>query len=259
MVLHQQEVAEAAGNLVPIGLHVLSGIRAGVALDGGFLVVHLHGDDGRIVLEGETGVGVHMAEKLPGVFLLQLDEPGVIHGIALHAVRDGTGIVQAVALQKGPGHQQVDVQVDALLLELGKEIVEAIQALGVEDAGRALVIVQQRGLFAAGPAAGPLSDGRVGGVEADHVHAHAGKARGQLLRILMGRCVGAGGDVEAQEAGAHAVLEIEMALLHAHKAVAARRGVQQMGKVQRAAVRLDGGNADVLFHLAPPIVILFFS
>ena len=189
-----------------------------------------------------------MAQKLPGVFLLQLDEPGVVHGVALHAGGDGAGVLQTVALEKGPGHDQVDVQVDALFLELGKEIVEAIQTLGVEDAGGALVIIQQRGLPAAGPVAGSLPDGSVGCVEADHVHAHAGKARGQLFRVLVGRSVGAGCNVEAQEAGALAVLKSKVAILHAHEAMAARRGVQQMGKIQCAAVRLYGGNTDVLFH-----------
>ena len=248
VIFHQQEVPEAAGNLVPIGLHLLARVRAGVPLDGALLVVHLHGHDRRIVLEGKAGVGVHMAEQLPGVFLLQLDEPCVVHGVALHAGGDGAGVLQTVALEKGPGHDQVDVQVDALFLELGKEIVEAIQTLGVEDAGGALVIIQQRGLPAAGPVAGSLSDGGVGRVEADHVHAHAGKARGQLLRVLVGRSVGAGGAVEAQEPGSLAVLKSKVALLHAHKAVAAGRLVQQVGEVQRAAVRLDGGNPDILFH-----------
>ena len=50
-VLFQQEVPEAAGYFIPIRLHVLALIRAGVAFDGRFLVVHLHGDDCRIVLE----------------------------------------------------------------------------------------------------------------------------------------------------------------------------------------------------------------
>ena len=248
MVLHQQKVPEAAGNLVPIGLHLLARVRAGVPLDGALLVVHLHGHDRRIVLEGKAGVGVHMAEQLPGVFLLQLDEPCVVHGVALHAGGDGAGVLQTVALEKGPGHDQVDVQVDALFLELGKEIVETVQPLGIEDAGGALVIVQQRGLPAAGPVAGALPDGSVGCVEADHVHAHAGKARGQLFRVLVGRSVGAGCNVEAQEAGALAVLKSKVAILHAHEAMAARRGVQQMGKIQCAAVRLYGGNTDVLFH-----------
>ena len=106
-------------------------------------------------------------------------------------------MLQTVPLEEGAGHDQVDVQVNALFLELGKEIVEAVKALGVEDAGRALVIVQQRRLPAAGPVAGSLSDGGVGRVEADHVHAHAGQTLRQLFRVLVGRGVGAGGDVEA--------------------------------------------------------------
>ena len=193
-----------------------------------------------------------MAQQLPGVLLLQLDEPLVVHGVPLHAGGNGAGVFQLVPLQKGAGHDQVDVQVDALFLELGEEVVEAVQPLRVEQAAGAFVVVQQRRFPAAGPVSDAVADGGVGGVKADHVHAHAGKALSQLLRVLVARRVGARGDIKAQESGALTVFKEEMPVLDADEAVLPGGRVQKMGEIQNAAVGFRGADADPLFHILPP-------
>ena len=85
-------------------------------------------------------------------------------------------------------------------------------------------------------------------MQADDVDAHRRKVFGQFFgRGVVGR-VGARGDVEAEESRAGAVLKIEVAVFGLDKAVLARRGVQQVGVVQRACKRLGHTDADVLFH-----------
>ena len=196
-----------------------------------------------------------MAEVGFGIFLLQLNEAGVVDGIALGAEREAAGIVQPVAFREVAGDQQIDVQIDALFLEFGGEIVEAIQTLRMEEAARALFIVQQRSFLAARPVSDALADRRVGRVHADHVHAQAGETLGQALGVLVSRGIGAGGNVETQETGACAVFKDEMTVLDADEAVLACRRVQQVGEVQNALIGLGHGNTKVLFHVAPPAML----
>ena len=92
-------------------------------------------------------------------------------------------------------------------------------------------------------------------MEADDVHAHAGKTLGQLLSVLVARRVGARGDVEAQEAGALPVFKEKVAVFHPDEAVLAGWRVQQVGEVQNALIGLGHGNTKVLFHVAPPEIV----
>ena len=184
-----------------------------------------------------------------GVLLLQLDQPPVYHGVALQAGTGLSGVVQAVPLLEGPGYNEVDVQVDAMLLELAPEVVEPVQPIRVESAGSAAFIVQQGGLPAGGPAARLVPDGGVGGVKADDIHPQAGEAGGQLVGGFMVWRVGAGGQVEPNKPGPCAIRKIEVAVLYGDVAVLAPRSVQQVGEIQSSHVGGGFVNGDMLFHV----------
>ena len=190
-----------------------------------------------------------MAKEFLGVLLLQLDQPPVYHGVALQAGAGLAGVVQTIAFLEGPGHDQIDVQVDAPLFQLGPEVVEPVQARLVKVSCGAALVVQQGGLPAGGPAARLVPDGGVGGVKADDVHPQAGEARCQLVGGLVVRCVGAGGQVEPNKAGTRAVFKVEVTVPHYHMAVLARRSVQQVGEIQSSHVGGGFVNGDMLFHV----------
>ena len=190
-----------------------------------------------------------MAQQLFGVFLLQFDQPPVYHGVALQAGAGLAGVVQTIAFLEGPGHDQIDVQVDAPLFQLGPEVVEPVQPIRVESAGSAAFIVQQGRLPARGPASRFVPNGGVGCVKADDVHPQAGEARCQLVGGFVVRCVGAGGQVEPNKAGTRAVFKVEVTVPHYHMAVLARRSVQQVGEIQSSHIGGGFVNGDMLFHV----------
>ena len=118
-----------------------------------------------------------MAKQIPGIFLLQFNQPFIIHGITLHAGGNAAWICQAILRQESTGHDQVDMQINPFFLQLSHQIIEAIQPFGVEKTAGILFIVQQRSFSAAGPGARFVPDRRVRRVQADHVYAQAGKTR----------------------------------------------------------------------------------
>ena len=207
-VLFQQEIPKSAGYFRFVGLHVFARVAAHIALDGALLVVDLHGHHGRVVLERQAGIRVHMAEQFLRVFLLQFNQSGVVHGVALHAGIDAARIIQPVALQESAGDDQIDMKINAPGFKLCDQVIKPIQPFRIEQAAGTFFVIQQRGFTAAGPGARGIPDGRVRRMEADHVDAQAGEAFRQLLRRGMVGGVGAGGNIEAQETDAHAVLKI---------------------------------------------------
>ena len=247
-IFRQQEVAELLQQLFPIGGHPWQIFHICRTFYGGVLVVDLKGHHRRVVQQPGAGIGVYMAKEFLGVLLLQLDQPPVYHGVALQAGAGLSGVVQAVPLLESPGYNEIDVQVDAMLLQLAPEVVEPVQPIRVESAGSAAFIVQQGRLPAGGPAARLVPDGGVGCVKADDVHPQAGEARCQLVGGFVVRCVGAGGQVEPNKAGPRAVFKVEVTVPHYHMAVLAGGGVQQVGKVQGAHVRGGFVDGDMLFH-----------
>ena len=82
-VFRQQEVPELLQQLLPIGGHSRQVFHIRRTLDGRVLVVDLDGHHRWVVQKPGPGVGVHMAQQLFGVFLLQFDQPPVYHGVAL--------------------------------------------------------------------------------------------------------------------------------------------------------------------------------
>ena len=141
------------------------------------------------------------------------------------------------------------MQVDAMLLEPGPEIVEPVQARLVKVSCGAALVVQQGRFPAGGPASRFVPNGGVGCVKADDVHPQAGEARCQLVGGFVVRCVGAGGQVEPNKPGPRAVRKIEVAVLYGDVAVLARRGVQQVGEIQSSHVGGGFVNGDMLFHV----------
>ena len=177
-IFRQQEVAELFQQFFPVGGHPWQVFHICRTFYGGVLVVDLKGHHRRVVQQPGAGVGVHMAQQLFGVFLLQFDQPPVHHGVALQAGAGLSGVIQAVPLLEGPGYNEIDVQVDAMLLQLAPEVVEPVQPIRVESAGSAAFVVQQGRLPAGGPASRFVPNGGIGGVKADDVHPQAGEAGG---------------------------------------------------------------------------------
>ena len=241
-------MAELLQQLFPVGGHPWQVFHICRTFYGGVLVVDLNGHHRRVVQQPGAGIGVYMAKEFLGVLLLQLDQPPVYHGVALQAGAGLSGVIQAVPLLEGPGYNEIDVQVDAMLLQLGPEVVEPVQPIRVKIAGSAAFIVQQGRFPAGGPASRFVPNGGVGGVKADDVHPQAGEARCQLVGGLVVRCVGAGGQVEPNKAGTRAVFKVEVTVPHYHMAVLAGGGVQQVGKVQGAHVGGGFVDGDMLFH-----------
>ena len=248
-VFRQQEVAELLQQLFPVGGNPWQIFHICRTFYGGVLVVDLNGHHRRVVQQPGAGIGVYMAKEFLGVLLLQLDQPPVYHGVALQAGAGLSGIIQAVPLLEGPGYNEIDVQVDAPLFQLGPEVVEPVQARLVKVSCGAALVVQQGRLPARGPAARLVPDGGIGGVKADDIHPQAGEAGGQLVGGFMVWRVGAGGQVEPNKPGPCAVREIEVAVLYGDVAVLARRGVQQVGEIQSSHVGGGFVNGDMLFHV----------
>ena len=190
-----------------------------------------------------------MAKEFLGVLLLQLDQPPVYHGVALQAGAGLAGVVQTIAFLEGPGYNEIDVQVDAPLFQLGPEVVEPVQARLVKVSCGAALVVQQGRLPAGGPASRFVPNGGVGCVKADDVHPQAGEARCQLIGGFVIWGVGASGQVEPDEPGPRAVLKTEVAFLYGDVAVLAGGGIQQVGKVQGSHVGGGFVNGDMLFHV----------
>ena len=248
-IFRQQEVAELLQQFFPVGGNPWQIFHICRTFYGGVLVVDLKGHHRRVVQQPGAGIGVYMAKEFLGVLLLQLDQPPVYHGVALQAGAGLSGIIQAVPLLEGPGYNEINVQVDAMLLEPGAEIVEPVQPIRVKSAGSAAFIVQQGRLPAGGPASRFVPNGGIGGVKADDIHPQAGEAGGQLVGGFMVWRVGAGGQVEPNKPGPCAVREIEVAVLYGDVAMLARRGVQQVGEIQSSHVGGGFVNGDMLFHV----------
>ena len=78
-------MAELLQQFFPVGGNPWQVFHIRRTLDGRVLVVDLNGHHRRVIQQPGTGVGVHMAQQLFGVLLLQLDQSPVYHGVALQA------------------------------------------------------------------------------------------------------------------------------------------------------------------------------
>ena len=189
-----------------------------------------------------------MAKQLLGIFLLQFDQPFVIHGITFHAGGNSARIFKSILRQESAGHDQVDMQINPFFLQLSHQIIEAIQPFGVEKTAGILFIVQQRRFPAAGPAAGFVADRRVRGMQANHIDTHAGKPLRQLFRGGMIRRIGSGGDIETKEAYPLAVFKKQVPISGLNEAVLAGGRIQQMGEIQNTLIGGQLVDMDMLLH-----------
>lgn len=179
---------------------------------------------------------------------LELDQPCVVHAVPLDAGRRAARIIQAVPFLELSCHDQVDVEIDALLLQLRCEIIKPIQTLRVELSAAAGRIVQKRSLFAAAPASRFLSHRGICRMEPDDIYPHAGEPLRQLIRRLMIRRVGARRYVEPQESRPRAVRKEKVPSPCADEPMLPRRSIQQVRVVQEPCVRLCLVNPYMLFH-----------
>ena len=257
MILHQQEVVKPSLHFLPVRLHLLPCVAAHIPFDGGILVIDLDGHHRRIFDQRQPCIRIHMTEKLSGIFLLQLDHPLIIHTVPLDAGRCAAGIIHPVPFQKFSRHDQVNMEIDPLLLQLRREIVKPVQSLRIELPARAGFIIEKRRLLTAAPASRFFSYRGVRRVKTDDVDAHTGEPLRHFVRRLMIRGVGTCGYVKSQKSCPGAVLEIEMSVFCAHKPMFSRRSVQQMGIIQNPCIRFRLVYPDMLFHSGfPPFRLL---
>jgi len=191
------------------------------------LVGELHQGDGRVILVRQLRVRVHVRPQVLGELFLQLDELRVEVGVGLRAGLELVHRIHPVSGLEVPVHELVEVDVDALLLEAVHQVVEAVEVLGIELAG--VVDIPSEEV--------PLGPDGVGMVGADDVDAEASQTPGDLLRLLVGWEVGAGGEARAPEAHLLArVCEDEPAVPRLHETELPRGLVVEEGDIHRRAV-----------------------
>ena len=95
------------------------------------LVQDLDNRDGRLVAVLGLGIRVDVCEKLLRILFLQLDQARVEQGKAL-APSDLVEILRAVPGLVGAAHVEVQVRIDAALLEFGDFEIQAIELLRIE-------------------------------------------------------------------------------------------------------------------------------
>jgi hypothetical protein len=88
--------------------------------------------DGRVVLVGQAGVRVDVGEQVAAEPLLQRDEGGVEEGVGLGRVVELIGVGHPVASRELPVDELVEVDVDAVPLQAGDEVVEPVERVGIE-------------------------------------------------------------------------------------------------------------------------------
>jgi hypothetical protein len=181
-----------------------------------------HRDHG-VIAVAQPGVFVHARVEVVGILLLQLDDARIVVRDGLRAVVDLLPVAHAVPDLELAMDEQVEVDVDAVFLELRDEIVEAVEAFVGEVLGVVVGIVEDVRFR-------PV---RVHVVQAHHVAAEARQARRRPLGRLVIHKHGAAGDHCAPETNRRAVLEDEAIAVDGEEAVLTRRRVQQVGGVHQ--------------------------
>ena len=220
----------AQPGVVEVGqlLVVIRGGRAESQVDA-ILIEKLHDGDGRLVAVFGFGVGIDVRQQLLRVFLFQLDEARVEERETLGPL-DLVVVAHAVAGLVGAAHVEVQVDIDAALLELGDLEIQAVELLSIERAavGACGIDDAARG-------------GEIEKVQADDVDAEAGQGGGPHGGVFLGRQFDRPaapiGEVDAPEANALAVGFDEVAALDADEAVLAGRRIEEERHVRRGRGR----------------------
>jgi len=181
-------------------------------------------DDGQggLLEVAVAGVGVAVGEKLLGVFAM---EAGDVVVEILESLPQAEALVvgHSVPGPIDPADVEVEVAVDAALLEFGHEEVEAVELRGVEAAG---------GLAIGREEARPFAPVGVEEVEADAIDAESGDLFGHSGRVGFFREAGSAGEVHPPQPQPSSPPIYQVPALDADVAVFARRALEQPGQVE---------------------------
>ena len=170
-----------------------------------------------------------MRQQVVGVLFLQLDDAFVVERNALRPLQ-AVGVRHTVAFLEDTPHVEVQVHVDAVLLELGDQEVQPVELLSIEGTGIVLAAVGNAG-------GSPL----VQEMQADDVDAIAGQGGGPhgsiFFRRQFDRAGTPVGEMDAPKADAPAVGLDQVSALNADVAVLSRRSVVQERNIRRRARR----------------------
>ena len=197
VVLHQQEVVKALLYFCPVGFHLFPCIVAHIPLDSSVLVVDLDCHYRRIIDKRQSRIGIHMAEQLLCILFLEFNHPLVVQTVPFDTGGCAARILHAVSLFKLSRYNQVYMEIDALLFQLRRKVIEPVQPIRVEFPAGTGCIVQKRCFLAAAPASRLLSHRGVRRMETDDVHSHAGEPFRHSVRRLMIRRIGTRRHIES--------------------------------------------------------------
>jgi hypothetical protein len=188
-----------------------------VALSDPVLIEDLDDGDGRLITVFRFSVRVDVRQQVVGVLLLQLDDALVEEREALGPLQ-AVGIRHAIALFVRASDVEIEVHVDAVLLELGHQEVEPVELLRIEGAGIVLAAVGNAG-------GRPLVDE----MQADNVDAVTRQGAGPHRRVFLGGKLDRSrtpiGEVNAPESDTLPVGLHEVSALDANVAVLTGRSI----------------------------------
>ena len=176
-------------------------------MDQTVLVVDLHHRHGRILRIGQPGIRIAVGEQLPGVLLLRLQMRLMekSHGVGHLPIELVDPATHAVTDAKPTSDQQIQIRVNAVLAQLGDEVIQPVQRIGVPVVRVAGIVVDQ-------PHRAP---DRVEKMEPHHVEPELGHPGRDLVgRVMVGK-TRARREITAKEPQPLVAGE-EMARLHAH-------------------------------------------
>ena len=100
IIFHQKIFIKPFLDLIPVRLHLFSRISFHGPLDRRIFIVDLDCDHCRVVNQCQSGIRIHMTQKLLRIFFLKLDQTLVIHGMPLDTGRRSARIVQFIRFHK---------------------------------------------------------------------------------------------------------------------------------------------------------------
>ena len=174
VVLHQQEVVKALLYFCPVGFHLFPCIVAHITLDSSVLVVDLDCHYRRIIDKRQSRIGI---------LFLEFNHPLVVQTVPFDTGGCTARILHAVSLFKLSRYNQVYMEIDALLFQLRRKVIEPVQPIRVEFPAGTGCIVQKRRFPAAAPASRLLS--------------HSGEPFRHSVRRLMIRRIGTRRHIES--------------------------------------------------------------
>ena len=201
----------------------------------------------RIILVGKAGIGVHMGPQVGAVFLLQFDEFAVKIAVGSSPVDEGHSVADTVGLLKFPVGEHIQIDIDALFLQAGKQIIQPVEGFGIISPG----ILHPLALFQLIDAGG--SPFRIHLVQTNHIAAIGCQPFGQLFGVGLLREAGTGVQIGAPKAHRGAVFKDKPVSLHFQKAMLARGFLffKQIGDIDGRKIVIRR-KRDVFCHIDRP-------